>query len=538
VTVPTGTPRSRADAAAPGIGRDTLVVTVLNLASRLTGFARVLAVGAALGATSLGDAYQAANLVSNILFELLAGGILAAVLVPTFVGLIDSDRRGDANRLARALLVRVLAGLGVVVAVGVLAAPWIMELLTATVAEGDQRRLQVELGTFLLWFFLPQVLLYAVGAVTTALLQADRRFVAAAVAPIANNAVVIATMVAFRSVRDGSTSLPLRTGEAALLAIGTTAGVVAMTLTPWIAARRAGLLTRPGPGAALPVALGSLARKGAWAAGHLGANQVMVAVTVIVAAAVEGGVIAYQIAFTFFLLPHAVLAHPVATTLFPRLAADASAGRTDRVADELSRGLRLGTFLLVPASVGLAALAVPALQAARLGNLDAAGADLVAAALAAYAAGLLGYSSVFLLTRAAYALDDTRTPTLVLAASTALSAVVMLAGVGRIDGPGRLVALGLVHAAAQTVTALVLWQLVRARLGAAVPVLGAAGRAALSAGGAGLAAWWVAGAIGADQRPDALAALGAGGAVLVAGYLGLQRLLRAPELAVARGLRR
>jgi putative peptidoglycan lipid II flippase len=532
-----GTP-SRADAAAPGIGRDTLVVTVLNLASRLTGFARVLAVGAALGATSLGDAYQAANLVSNILFELLAGGILAAVLVPTFVGMIDSDRRGDANRLARALLVRVLAGLGVVVAVGVLAAPWIMELLTATVAEGDQRRLQVELGTFLLWFFLPQVLLYAVGAVTTALLQADRRFVAAAVAPIANNAVVIATMVAFRSVRDGSTSLPLRTGEAALLAIGTTAGVVAMTLTPWIAARRAGLLTRPGPGAALPVALGSLARKGAWAAGHLGANQVMVAVTVIVAAAVEGGVIAYQIAFTFFLLPHAVLAHPVATTLFPRLAADASAGRTDRVADELSRGLRLGTFLLVPASVGLAALAVPALQAARLGNLDAAGADLVAAALAAYAAGLLGYSSVFLLTRAAYALDDTRTPTLVLAASTALSAVVMLAGVGRIDGPGRLVALGLVHAAAQTVTALVLWQLVRARLGAAVPVLGAAGRAALSAGGAGLAAWWVAGAIGADQRPDALAALGAGGAVLVAGYLGLQRLLRAPELAVARGLRR
>src|SRR5204862_314949 len=71
------------------LARSTATITAWNAVSRVTGFVRVLAVGAALGTTFLGNTYQSSNLVSNILFELLAAGLLAAPLVPAFVGLLD-----------------------------------------------------------------------------------------------------------------------------------------------------------------------------------------------------------------------------------------------------------------------------------------------------------------------------------------------------------------------------------------------------------------------------------------------------------------
>ena len=87
-------------------------VTAGNLAARITGLLRVVAVGGALGTTYLGNTYQSANLVSNLLFELLAAGILSSVLVPPFVALIDEGKAEDAERLAGAVLGLALAVLG------------------------------------------------------------------------------------------------------------------------------------------------------------------------------------------------------------------------------------------------------------------------------------------------------------------------------------------------------------------------------------------------------------------------------------------
>src|SRR4029077_2789572 len=107
-----------------GLLRSTASITAGNVASRVTGFVRVIAIGAALGTTFLGNTYQTPNLVSNILFELLAAGLLSSVLVPTFVRLFDERRDDDAEHVAGALLGVVLVGLGVVTAVGLLARPF------------------------------------------------------------------------------------------------------------------------------------------------------------------------------------------------------------------------------------------------------------------------------------------------------------------------------------------------------------------------------------------------------------------------------
>src|SRR5262249_35021634 len=90
--------------AAAGMGGVTAV-------SRLAGFARVLVIAAVLGTTYLGNTFQAANSVSNVLFELLAAGALSAVLVPTFVRLIDAGDDGEADRLANGLLAYALVAM-------------------------------------------------------------------------------------------------------------------------------------------------------------------------------------------------------------------------------------------------------------------------------------------------------------------------------------------------------------------------------------------------------------------------------------------
>ena len=214
-------------------------VTIGNVAARVTGLLRVVAVGGALGTTYLGNTYQTANLVSNLLFELLAAGILSSVLVPPFVALLDEGRREDAERRAGAVLGVALAVLGAVTVVGLLARPWIMRALTVAVSDAGVRDAEIRLGGFLLWVFVPQVLFYAISSVATAVLHGSRRFAAAAFAPVANNLVVIATMVAFAVLAGGERGLDLPLSHRLVLALGTTAGVVAMAAVPVLAVRRA-----------------------------------------------------------------------------------------------------------------------------------------------------------------------------------------------------------------------------------------------------------------------------------------------------------
>ncbi|HTJ74953.1 MAG TPA: lipid II flippase MurJ [Acidimicrobiales bacterium] len=508
-------------------------VTAGNVVARVTGLLRVLAVGGALGATFLGNTYQTANLVSNLLFELLAAGILSSVLVPPFVSLLDGGRRDDAERLAGAVLGMALAVLGAVTVVGLALRPWIMRGLTLAVPDPAVRAAEVRLGSFLLWLFLPQILFYAVGAVATALLNGDRRFAAAAFAPVANNVVVIATMVAFRVMHGSGPGLSLPLSQRLVLAVGTTAGVVAMAGVPLVALRRAGVRLRPRWDPAAP-ALRGLLRAGGWAAAYLALSQLLVGVTLVLANRVEGGVVAYQIAFTAFLLPFAVLAHPVLTTVYPGLAAHAHARRWPAFAESLGAGARSIAFLVLPASALLVALARPALRVVQLGDLDVAGTQLVARVLAAYALGLVGYAGLQLLTRASYAAGDTRTPALVNLGVAGGGALLMVGLYGAASGTQRVVVLGLAHSVAMVTGAAVLAALVRRRVGAAWPLSATLGRSAAGAVVAGVVARVVADLAPGSGRAGAFLSLGAGGLAGVAAYLLASWALRAPELAAAR----
>src|SRR6266700_7194358 len=122
---PVGSTRSVSRSAA-GMGAATA-------ASRVIGFARVLAIAAILGTTYLGNTFTSSNYVSNVLFELLAAGALSAVLVPTLVELLDRSEEPEAERLAGSVLGIALIVLGAVIAVVLVASPLLAHRLASGV---------------------------------------------------------------------------------------------------------------------------------------------------------------------------------------------------------------------------------------------------------------------------------------------------------------------------------------------------------------------------------------------------------------------
>ena len=437
--------------------RPALTIAAWNALSRLTGFARVLAVTAVLGATFLGNTYQQSNLVSTVLFELVAAGVLTVPLVPALVG-----NPADADRLVRSLWGLSLAVLGGgALLIAVLGRPLMTALTAAAPPEIAAR--QVALGSFLLWFFAPQLVLYAAGAITTAYLHARGRFAAAAAAPVANNVVVMATMAMFLVVEGGSPSLDVSTPGRVVLGLGTTLGVAAMSALPAVVAMREGLRLVPRRGWGEPL-VRRVATEGAWAGSLFGAQQLLLGATLVLANQIAGGVVATQLAFTFFLLPHALLAHPVYTAAFPSMAAHAAAGSSaDLRAAVRTAVVRLVT-LLVPAAVALAVLGEFVLRGFRIGAFRQAGVELTATALRAYCLGLVGYGAFMLLCRAWAALGQTRMAGMVAMATSVLGVAAMIMVSSVSDGAAVVRGLALAHSLTMTLAALVLGLLLIRRL--------------------------------------------------------------------------
>lgn len=518
-------------ASAGRTSRAALGMGAIAALSRAVGFVRVLVVAAVLGTTYLGNAFQAANSLSNVLFELLAAGALSAVLVPAFVRLLDEGDQDGAEEVAGGVLGVAIIGLGAVSAAGVLAAPALARLLTLGVpaeVAADQR----ELVTFLLRFFVPQVMLYAAGTIATAVLHARQRFAVTAAAPIGNTVVMVACLLVFGAVVDG-TGLRLGSGARWLLVAAGTGGVVAFVGSLLVACRASGFRLRPRLTRRDP-RVGAVLRHSGWGVVlHTGAG-LLLGGAIVLGSAVEGGVVAYQVAWVFFLAPYAILAQPIHTAILPELVREARADDLGQFRSSVRWSLERMALLVLPVSAATMALALPAMRAVSFGEVGAEGPGLLAAALAALALGLLPYSAFLLLARAYYALGDSRTPGVVSLVVASVGVAAMAAGAATTSGSARVGALGLGHTAAYAVGALVLGRGLAHRAGGSVWPL-ALGRTAAVSVGVGAAAWAASRALLGDAPGRAAdvvvltVVVAAGGALVLAGYhlLGMRHGLTA-----------
>ena len=454
--------------------------------SRAVGFVRVLVVAAVLGTTYLGNAFQAANSVSNVLFELLAAGALSAVLVPAFVDLLDAGDQDGAEEVAGGVLGVAIALLGAVSLIGIVAAPLLARALTVGVPEpgaADQR----ELVTYLLRFFVPQVVLYAAGTIATAVLYARRRFAVTAAAPIGNTVVMVACLAAFRAAAGPRPGFDLSTGERWLLVAAGTGGVLAFVGSLLLACRASGFRLRPRwPGSDARVR--AVLRHSGWGVVLHTGGGLLLGGAIIAGGAVEGGVVAYQVAWVFFLAPYAILAQPIHTAILPELVAEGREDDLERFRASVRWSLERMALLVLPVTAGLMALALPAMRAVSFGEVSVEGPGLLAAALAALAVGLLPYGAFLLLARAFYALGDSRTPGVTSLWIALVGVAVMVVGALTTHGAARVAMLGLGHSVAHLLGAVHLGRGLARRVGGTLWPQGV-GRMAGLAAAVGLGAW-------------------------------------------------
>src|SRR4029079_14661136 len=113
-------------------------IAVLTLLTRVVGFGRWLVFSGTVGSSCVGTAYASANLVPNVLFEVVAGGALAAAVVPVLSSALVLGYRDAANRAASAMLCWAVVLLTPVAAlVALLAAPIADALLHADQCPGQ-----------------------------------------------------------------------------------------------------------------------------------------------------------------------------------------------------------------------------------------------------------------------------------------------------------------------------------------------------------------------------------------------------------------
>lgn len=460
-----------------GAGRGMAVAT---LASRVAGFVRIVVLTAALGlGTRLLDTYNVANTLPNAVFELVVGGAMASVVVPLLAraAVTEAD---DGVVYAQRLLSLMVYGLGAVTIVAVVAAPWLVRLY-APGFTGPQR----ELAVVFCWYFLPQILFYGVGATAGAVLNIRGRFGAPAWAPLVNSLVVIAVGLGYLAV-GGLTTVHLT-----LLAVGTTAGVVAQTALVVWALARSGFPVRLHLD---PRGIGvrRIGRLGAWVLLSVLSAQVMLAAATRAASlSGPGGVTVYQNAYAIFQVPFAVVALSVMTTMLPRLSRSAARHDHERVIRDLSLAVRVAAVALAPVAAAMLVLGRPV--AALLfghGRSATATVGVLGVAVAAFGLALLPFAAYMILQRGFYALQDTRTPALITAAVSAVGVAGCGAAMWWLPTADIVVGVPLAYAAAYTVGLVATALALRRRLGRidGRRIAGTHGRVLVAAGVAGAGA--------------------------------------------------
>jgi putative peptidoglycan lipid II flippase len=514
-------------------------MTFGTVLSRVTGLIRIAAIAAALGVVEnrLADTYNLANTAPNIIYELVLGGVLTSVFVPVFVELIEKEGREKAWKVASAIINLSLVVLVAITTIGILAAPLIAKFYGARLEGGGAAR-QVEILTFLLRLFIPQIIFYGLAALTAGLLNAHKRFGAPMYTPILNNLAVIAVFIAFHQAYGEIHNLSeVTTTQLLVIGLGTTAGVALMAFAQLPFLRGLGKY-RFTFDASHP-SVKKLARLSVYVIGYVIANQLGYLVVQWLAYREQGGYSAYINAFTFFMLPHGLFAVSVITALLPSMSGHAVNERWGDFRERLSTGVRSTIFLVLPAAVGYFVLGDKIIRLLlQRGVMTSASTELVADVLRFFVIGLVPFSIFQLFLRAFYALQDTKTPFQINCAAVALNTLINIPMFMWLGVEG----LAAGHAAAYVFGVILQGRSLSKRIGGidGTRIARSSGRIAVAAAGMGVVVWGLAeileraltGTSALEQTLVVLVPVGAGAVA----YLALAAAVKVEELAFVRGL--
>ena len=459
---------------AGGLLRSSAIMAAGTMVSRLTGFIRSALIVAALGAAVLGDTYQLAITLPTMLYVLTVGGGLNSVFVPQLVRAMKEDGDGG-EAYANRLLTLVTVILGSLTVLAVLAAPLLVRMMSVKLADNPAAN---EVTVTFVRYCLPSIFFMGIHVVMGQILNARGRFGAMMWTPVLNNIVIMATVGAFLWIYGTADESDLTVGSISpeavrLLGIGTLLGLVvqALAMIPYL--RASGFRVRPrfdwrGHG------LGKAARLAKWTVFFVLANQAGVLVVSQLStwagetADKQGfsgtGFTAYSQAQLIWNMPQAIITVSVMAALLPRLSRAASDGDSGAVRDDISQGLRNSAVAIVPIAFGFLALGIP-MCTLIYGGSGTGAARSMGFALMAFGVGLIPFSVQYVVLRAFYAYEDTRTPffntVIVAAANAAASAACFLVLPARWAVVGMAASYGLAYVVGVGIA----WRRLRLRLG-------------------------------------------------------------------------
>jgi putative peptidoglycan lipid II flippase len=497
----------------------SLILTVAALASRILGWVRLLVIGSQFGASRELDAYFAAFRIPDAIFQLVVAGALSAALIPVFQGYRARGQDAEAWQLASSIINLVLIALAALSLLMAIFAP----LLVPIVAPGfDQPT--TELAVRLTQIMLLSPVLVGMGAVVSGILNSYQQFTVPAIAPLLYNLAIIAAAI-FLAPTLGVEGL----------AIGVVAGSLAHLVVQLPS------LGRIGQRFQLRIGLGDPGvRKVAWLMGPrllgLAAGQINFLVSTVLASGLAtGSLTAYNYAFQLSQIPVGIIGVSIAVALFPTLSHDAALGHLGRIRSQVSGAVRQLVFIAALLTVVTIVLREPVTAAFyQYGAFTADASARTASTLAFFAIGLGGHIVVHVLTRAFYAMQDTRTPVAWAVVAVAINVPLMVLLVEPMGIEGLALALS-ISSVIEVIG--LLWSLQGRIESIEAPAIAAAvARAAIGAAGAGLVMFGGLAAFEAgapDMLGDPVGRIGVLLALLFAGtatYLLVAAVLRSPEL--------
>jgi putative peptidoglycan lipid II flippase len=526
--VPDAQSAIRKPQAALGLARSASILGLGNIASRVIGLGRDTITSYFFGSTGALSAFIVASNAPTMIYDLLVGGMLSAALVPVFSTYTAQERRAELARIASTVLTLIACAMGLaVLLLEVFAVP-----VAGLLGDFEDPALQRVL-TNCLRLIAPALLLFGLSGAVTGLLYALKRFSYTALSgAVFNLGIVIAAPLLARYI--GVYALPLGIVAGSLMQLA--------VMTPGlrdVRLRLAAAWDHPAVRRILrlyvPIALGLIVTQFQIVIDRRWAS-----------AAGEQSVSWMRYATTLIQLPLGLVPTAVSLAALPSLSQHAAVGDWDSFRGIFARGLRLVLVLLIPATVGLWALAEPVIRLLfEHGVFTPADTAMTATALRFYLIGLMFAGVDFLLNYTFYARQDTRTPATVGVIAVGFYFITALTLKGSLGFLGLVLADSVKQAGhAVIMAALLLGSLGRLR---GQRILATGGRALVAALVMGLVVWQLAAWL-ADHVPGGFAgeaavvaiAAGLGGAfyILMLRLLGVAEATDLITAALARMRRR
>lgn len=384
------------------IARAAGTVMVAYVLSSVINLAKGVVILRAFGTGLENEAFWAANRVSEILFNLVAGGALASAFVPTFTSFLARKQKDNAWKLASSIINLVLLFISVLSILAAIFAPQIVRYILAPGFVDDPIKFQLTVQ--LLRIILPSTVIFCISGIMMGVLNAHQSFLFPALAPsmyslgMIFGVLVLSPRMGIFGLAWGviiGASLHLIIQLPRLFRLKGRYWPIFGLDNP--AVRQVGKLMLPRLAGVAVVQINFLVN------------------TNLASRYSEGSVTGITYGFTLMLMPLMLIAQAIATASLPTFSVQVALNKLDEMRNSLSTTLRAVFLLSIPAAVGMILLRYPLIQLLYENGttFTTESTELVAWALLWYTVGLVGHSVVEIISRAFYSMQDTRTPVVI-----------------------------------------------------------------------------------------------------------------------------